>query len=189
MNDMPGLHELRETLLGDRSYPVVVVGRAEVGGRPAQPAIAPRELRRVMGEQGSIYFVPGEHLLRSLRGDLGRDLALTTGAVRVYWPGLRARHHPDSHPLVPVLPDEPLWATLAAFTRAFDLSRPHVREEISQIEDMRSLADVRRQDLEARLAEAESKLRIAQYELHRQCTRANEAERQARRPVPQGGVE
>ena len=131
-----GLRQLEADLRGDRSYPIVILASEE---SRREPVIPPDDVRSVIGATGRIYFIPGEYRLRQLRSMLGRSLAVSRGTARVFWPGLNAQSDPETHPLVAALFDEAPWGTLAAFARAFDLSRPHVRAEIIQLDESRRM--------------------------------------------------
>jgi hypothetical protein len=130
-------------LLGGRDEAVVVLARSVDGPVPALPV---EGVRDIVGPRAHLVYVPGCDLRLRLRGLLGRGLAVAAGSVRVYWPGLSAGSDPGEHPLVPVLPDEPERAALAAFRLSFDLSRCGVRQEIALMEDVfaRGLYDAER---------------------------------------------
>lgn len=180
VNGKSGLRELEADLRRSRSYPIVVLTRDE---NSRDPVIIPGDIRSVIGAAGEIYFIPREYLLRRLNGMLRRNLAVPRGAARVFWPGLTAQSDPEAHPLVAGLMDEAPWATLAAFTRAFDLSRPHVRAEIIQLEDSRRMQERQRIAAEEQQASTEQHLRDAQYELHRVRTAAERSHANVRPPA------
>jgi transcriptional regulator with XRE-family HTH domain len=156
-----------------RAYAVVAVASSVDGD---QPVIAASEIRAVVGPTARVYFVPGEALLGVLRERVGRGLALTLGAVRVWWPGVSRRSDPGDHPLVLSLEGESERDMLAEFSCQFHLSRPDVRREIKQIEDVRALAEHRLAEAEEKDDKTAQRLRDAHRERHREATRADAAE-------------
>jgi hypothetical protein len=56
--------------------------------------------------------------------------------ARIFWPQLTLHSDPLHHPLVPILDIEPVESALAEFARSFDLSRPHIRREIEQLDEL-----------------------------------------------------
>lgn len=157
-------------LSADRVEPVVGLARCLDAD---EPVLAPERVRAVVGAGPRIYYVPGESLLRRLQGSLGQRLALVTGGVRVWWPGLQARCDPGGHPLVLALDGEPQADVLAELARRFDLSRPSVRGEIAVIEDARRLA-------ERELSQALAQSAGMRLERDRALARARQAERALR---------
>lgn len=165
------VREMRAYLLSaDRVEPVVGLARCLDAD---EPVLAPERVRAVVGAGPRIYYVPGESLLRRLQGSLGQRLALVTGGVRVWWPGLQARCDPGGHPLVLALDGEPQADVLAELARRFDLSRPSVRGEIAVIEDARRLA-------ERELSQALAQSAGMRLERDRALARARQAERALR---------
>jgi hypothetical protein len=168
-----GMQSLEDFLLSGRSAAVVVLSQS---ADTFQPVLSPARIRAIIGPEGTIYYVPGEQLLRQLRAVLGHGLALSRGTVRIFWPGLTIRSDPADHPLVPVLDGEPVESALAEFARQFDLSRPRVRSEIRLIEDSRSILQ---SELDAARTEAHrvaEQLRDANIDRHEAVTRAERAE-------------
>jgi hypothetical protein len=151
----------------DRGLPVV--GLACVDEISA-PVLAPQLVRKFVGIDARIYYVPGEYLLRRLQGMLGRRLALPAGGARVWWPGVAPCGDPAAHPLVLALDSESEADMFAEFARQFDLSRPHVRAEIRLIEGARALA-------EHELSQAREQNRSLVVDRDRALTRAQHAER------------
>jgi hypothetical protein len=138
-----------------------------------EPVLAPRLVREIVGVRPRIYYVPGEYLLRRLRGMLGQRLALPVGSARVWWPGMSTRSDPAAHPLVLALDSESQEHMLAELARLFHLSRPFVRSEIRLIEDVRALA-------EYELSQAREQNRAIAIERDQALTRAQQAERALR---------
>jgi hypothetical protein len=167
-----GMQSLEDFLLGERVVPAVVLSQS---ADTFQPVLSPAGIRATIGVEGAIYYVPGEQLLRQLRAVFGHALALSRGAVRIFWPGLSIRSDPADHPLVPILDGEGEGEALGEFARQFDLSRPRVRSEIKLIEDARSVLqselDAARRDTH-RVAE---QLRDANIDRHEAVTRAERA--------------
>jgi hypothetical protein len=103
------------------------------------------------------------------RALLGGRLGLSAGAARVWWPGLTLDSAPSEHPLVSLIDYEDKPNMLAEFERAFDLSRPAVRQEINLIEDARAL-------LSHELATETEKTRALKTQLNKVIARAEAAE-------------
>lgn len=162
-----GLLKMQAYLLsGRRKLPVVAFTRSLESD---EPVLVASDVRAVVGRGPRIYYMPEEHLLLSLREALGRALTLPVGAARVWWPGLYVGSDPSGHPLVVELDGEPEQQMLVEFARRFDLSRPRVREEIRQIEEVRRLA-------EDELAKARQQNRDMKIERHEALMRAETAE-------------
>ncbi|HTD09540.1 MAG TPA: hypothetical protein VK680_11670 [Solirubrobacteraceae bacterium] len=135
-------------LSGDRDQPAIAL----TSGSTGQLVLAPGKVREIVGG-GRIYLVRGEDLLLHLEGLLGPNLALPTGAARIWWPELTLDDDPLEHPAVLQLEDEPEADTFTEFARCFELSRPVVRREITQIEDARRLLEI---ELESAVRELEA---------------------------------
>jgi hypothetical protein len=168
-----GMQSLEDFLLGERAAPVVVLSQST---DTFQPVLSPGRIRTIIGPEGAIYYVPGEQLLRQLRAVLGHALALSRGAVRIFWPGLTIRSDPADHPLVPMLDGESEEDALAEFARQFDLSRPRVRSEIKLIEDSRSLLQGELDAVRQEAHHVAEQLRDANIDRHEAVTRAERAE-------------
>ncbi len=163
----PGLRNMQASLLSARrKRPMIALTRSLSTG---EPVLVSGDVRGVVGPGPRIYYIPEERLLRVLQETLGRSLALPVGAARVWWPGLSAGSDPSEHPLVLELDGEAGCGMLGEFARRFDLSRPRVREEIKQIEDVRRLA-------ENELAKARQQNRDMKIERHEALMRAEAAE-------------
>jgi hypothetical protein len=151
----------------DRGLPVVGLAcLQEINA----PVLAPQLVRKIVGIDVRIYYVPREYLLRRLHGMLGPRLALPAGGARVWWPGLAPSSDPAAHPLVLALDSESETDMLAEFARRFDVSRPYVGAEIRLIEDARALA-------ERELSQALEQNRGLVVDRDRALTRAQPAER------------
>jgi hypothetical protein len=146
------LRDLETDLFGDRDVAVVVIAQAEEG---ELPALNPEDVRRVVGPNARIYVVLSTSLLGRLTRVLGAGLSVYCGEVRVLWPGLSSRDDPADHPLVKALPGEPQKDTLRELELQFDLSRPHVRREIKQLDELRAMAEIELNDAKRRLAAIE----------------------------------
>ncbi len=155
-----------ELLSGDRVQPVVGITSMVDSD---ELVLAPASVRATVGPFPRIYLVTGEGTLRGVSVGLGRELALLPGAARVWWPGLTERSDPADHPLVGRIDDEDDSAMLADFSRQFDLSRPAVRREIREIEDLRAL-------LERDLAQERRQSQTLEVEFRRMRVRAEAAE-------------
>jgi hypothetical protein len=127
-----------ELLSGDRVQPAVGITSMPDSDELVLTAAS---VRGIVGPSARIYLVPGEDALRGLDECLGRGLALLPGALRVWWPGLTVPSDPADHPLVTRIDDEDDSGMLAEFRRRFDLSRPTVRREIRELEDLRALLE------------------------------------------------
>ncbi|HEX5853213.1 MAG TPA: helix-turn-helix domain-containing protein [Solirubrobacteraceae bacterium] len=79
------------------------------------------------------------------------------------------------------LEDEDPSTVVAQFACRFDLSRPHVRREINQIEDARALAEHERDESKKKDVTTAERLRAAHTERHREATRADTAEAELER--------
>jgi hypothetical protein len=173
----PALRELQGQLLSkDRRQPIVALARSLESN---EPVLAASDVRAIVGPEPALYFIGGEYLLRILQGALGRQLALHRGSARIWWPDLSRRSDPSDHPLVLELDGEPHGHMLAEFAREFDLSRPRVRREIKQVEDIRRMAEHELSDVRAQLTKTEERLRDAHVERHSEATRADTAELRA----------
>jgi hypothetical protein len=155
-----------ELLSGDRVQPAVGITSMLDSD---ELVLAPASVRAIVGPSARIYLVTGEDALRGLDGCLGRGLALLPGAVRVWWPGLTVGSDPADHPLVMRIDDEDDAEMLAEFRRRFDLSRPAIRREIREIEDLRAL-------LERELRQERRKNGNLKIELRKMRARAEAAE-------------
>ena len=162
-----GLLKMQAYLLsGKRKLPVIAFTESLESD---EPVLVASDVRAVVGPGPRIYYMPEEHLLLSLQEALGRALTLPAGAARVWWPGLSVASDPGEHPLVVALDGEPEQHMFGEFARRFDLSRPRVREEIKQIEEVRRLA-------EDELANARQQNREMKIERHEALIRAKTAE-------------
>jgi transcriptional regulator with XRE-family HTH domain len=173
MLDDAGLDDLVAELRSpERVYAVVGVAWSLDGGGPV---LAASEIRRVVEPAARVYLIPSDELLRELRSRLRPKLALTPGAIRIWWPGVKQRSDPGDHPLVVPLEGERPEDVLAEFARQFHLSRPDVRREIQQIEDARALAEHRLKEAEAKDRATAQRLRDAHVERNREAARAEAA--------------
>jgi hypothetical protein len=153
-------------LSGDRPWPVIGLASAADGeGLVVDPAGV--QLR--LGRGPRIYVVAGRRELGVLRELLGGRLFLPAGAARVWWPGLSLHSDPRDHPLVSRADDEEDPEMLAELARSFDLSRPAVRKEIKEIEELHAM-------LEHELAEERRQHRDLKIERSRALQRAETAE-------------
>jgi transcriptional regulator with XRE-family HTH domain len=157
----------------NRMHPVVGLSSSPI---ESEPALVASEVREIVGPFARIYLLPNEDQRLGLKAKLGRKLALFPDTVRVWWPGLTRRSDPGDHPLVAVLEGESGPDLLAEFGREFELSRPHIRREIKQIEDARALAEHRCKQAEEKEHTARERLRDSQVERHREALRAVQAE-------------
>ncbi len=157
-----------------REIPYVLVTRGTGDRAPALPL---QSIRDALGPIPRIYFIATGSLLRKLRARLGSGLMVNHGAVRIFWPGVTLESDPYAHPLVPVLEDEPVEATLQELARRFDLSRPRVRAEIRLIEDARSMLESAATSLKRDLADATRQRDHARNQLRTMTLRAEAAER------------
>ena len=174
MGTDPGVRSLEALLLGDRDVPVIVLSQAE---ESLEPVFPPAAVRAVVGPDARIYYVPGEYLLRGLRGTLGHTLALGRGGARIFWPGLCTRSDPAEHPLVLPLAGERECDALAELARRFDLSRPHVRREMKLVEDDRALLQQQLAGAQEAHRNLAQDLRDAKIARHAAMMRAESAER------------
>jgi hypothetical protein len=118
-----------------RDYPIVGLA---LRGDEAEPALMPREVRAVAGEDTRIYLIVGDYLLRRLQKTQGAKLDIAGGVVWVWWPGCGVQG---------VDRDASRSIALQQFARELELSRPVARSEIERLADARAL-------LECELAEA-----------------------------------
>jgi hypothetical protein len=158
-------------LSGDRDQPAIAL----TSGSTGQLVLAPDKVREIVGG-AQIYLVTGEDLLLHFEGLLGPNLALPSGAVRIWWPELTVESDPLEHPAVLQLEDEPEADTLGEFARCFELSRPTVRREITLIEDARRLVECELEEAREQQRRTDERLRDTQVECHEQETRTEEAE-------------
>jgi hypothetical protein len=177
VRDEEGLARLGHSLLGKRETAIVVLTQLEDESRPVLP---PGEVRTAVGQEARIYLVCGDHLLRRLRRILGLALMVERGTLRIYWPGLSLRSDPFSHPLIPVLADEPLELSLQELKRGFELTRPYVRGEIKLIEDARTVLQEEVEELKGDLKAMATQLRNASEQRHGAPPRAEAGEQQLR---------
>jgi hypothetical protein len=155
-----------ELLSGDRVQPAVGITSMPDSDELVLTAAGVLE---VVGPSARIYLVTGEDALRGVDECLGRGLALLPGAVRVWWSGLTLGSDPADHPLVTRIDDEDDAGMLAEFRRRFDLSRPTVRREIRELEDLRAL-------LERELTHERRENQNLKVEFRQMRTRAEAAE-------------
>jgi len=91
-----------------------------------------RDVRRVVGDPPRIFVIAWDALLD--RQSLPGELALERGSsARIWWPGLASTSNPKDHPLVSPQEEDD---AVEVFSRAFDLSRPTVRKELSRLEGL-----------------------------------------------------
>jgi hypothetical protein len=174
----PALRELQGQLLSkDRRQPIVALARSLESN---EPVLAASDVRAIVGAEPRLYFIGGDYLLRILQGALGRRLALQRGSARIWWPGVSKRSDPSDHPLVLELDGEPREQMLEELAREFDLSRPRVRRELNQIEDIRRMAEDDLREVRGQLTKTEERLRDAHVERHGEATRAETAEARLR---------
>jgi hypothetical protein len=145
-------------LSGERELPAVGIARSlEAEG----PVLNAADVRVIVGAGPRIYYVPDEEMLGVLEGLLGRVIALPAGGVRVWWPGLSVQSVARDHPFVLAHDCETPASVLEEFAKAFDLSRPRVREEIRVIEGLHRIAERERDEAIRRAEAAEARLRDA----------------------------
>jgi len=152
-----------------------VVGVTCHPGSP-EPLLSYEQLRGVVGSGVRVYLVP-DTALRRLEDGLGAPLALPTNGIRIWWPDLTG--NPEHHPVIPVLESESSEATITEFARAFHLTHPLVRDEISRIEQLRIVAEHQAADADQRADEAAQSTREAQVARHQAELRAEAARAQA----------
>ena len=141
-----------EAFLGaPRDQPVVLLTRVPGG---EEPVLAPERVRRIVGPGVRIYFVVSERALMRLRRLLGERLAVTEGAVRVWWPGFTRHSDPEDHPLMELIAEP--GDELEEFARRFDLSRPRVRRELKLTEEALAHAEYELRQAAQRAAQAEA---------------------------------
>lgn len=174
ISDSQGLERLKGILLGNRGGPCIVLPRST---ESSEPAVPPGRIRAILGPEPRIYFVTDDHLLPKFRTALGSSLAVSRGALRIYWPGLNVQADPFAHPLLVPLDEESIPSTLRELEQKFDLSRPTVRPVVKLIEDARSVLAREVTRLETELRETKRQLCQAQGEARSERARAVEAER------------
>lgn len=168
------LHEMvADICSSSRTYAVVGIASSL---DDAEPAIAASDIRGVVGPDARIYFLRTDELLHGLKTEIGAKLALSRGAARIWWPAVTPRSDPGDHPLVLPLESESPEHTLAEFARQFRLSRPDVRREFQQTDEVRALAEHRLEEAENKDDTTAQRLREAHTERHREATRADTAE-------------
>jgi hypothetical protein len=159
-------HELRSLLgyiLGERSQPVIALALMEGAEMTVLP---PRGVRAIVGPDPRIYVIRRDALLGQLAKALGRGLAVTVGAARIWWPGVTRTSDPFDHPLVVQVESEHAGSLLEEFARQFDLSRPLVREEIKRLDGMRGLLELELERNQGALATSDERLRDEQIARH-----------------------
>lgn len=168
------LHEMIADLCSaSRTYAVVGIASSL---DDAEPAIATSDIRGIVGPDARIYFLQTDELLHGLKTEIGTKLALSRGAARIWWPAVTRRSDPGDHPLVLPLEGESPQHILAEFARQFRLSRPDVRREFQQTDDVRALAEHRQEQAENKGDTTAQRLREAHTERHREAARADTAE-------------
>jgi hypothetical protein len=173
VNTKRRLHGLVTHLLGERNQPVIVLALMDEQNIAVLP---PRGVRSVAGPEPRIYIVRHDPLLDQLTDILGPGLALTRGALRVYWPGLSTESDPRDHPLVEQVESEYASSLMDEFALRFDLSRPRVRGEIKTLEDMRGLTERELERSKDQLTRAEQRVRDLHVSCHNERMRADAAE-------------
>jgi hypothetical protein len=115
--------------------------RSEAAIGIAQPAdaLSMRGLRSVIGAGPRIFHVHNRWL-EVLARALGRH-ALPVEMIKIWWPGLTPASEPGDHPWFVAVADENPECLLEEFARIFYLSRPVVRREVRQLEELRSIAE------------------------------------------------
>jgi hypothetical protein len=117
-------------------------------------------IRAIIGDGARIYLITDNLLLSRLQTTLGRSLTLPSDAIRVWWPGLSLRSDPTDHPLILEMAGEDYESLMVEFERQFELSRPYVRAEIRQIEELRALAERERKHAVAQQHKLENRFGI-----------------------------
>jgi hypothetical protein len=169
----PGLASLARYLLSEeRELPAVGIARSL---EAEEPVLSAADVRVIAGAGPRIYYVADDELLEVLAGLLGRVLGLPAGGVRVWWPALSVGSVARDHPFVLEHDCESPASVLAEFAKAFDLSRPSVREEIRVIEGLHRLAE----DELAQAREENRAMRVERYEAIRRAEAAEAALRDA----------
>jgi hypothetical protein len=115
------LGTLVEFLLGERCMPVVALAPIKDDD---MVVLAPQCVRAVIGPGAPLYIMQHEHLLDRLTSALGRELTLTVGAARVWWPGLTRVSDPLDHPLVTQMESEQAGSLLEKFALRFRSQSP-----------------------------------------------------------------
>jgi hypothetical protein len=79
----------------DRGYPVIAI-TARPGER--EPALSIERIRKIVGPDTPIYFIPSYDLALRLSHLLPRPMTLGGGAGRLWWPGVDGDSRPEDHP-------------------------------------------------------------------------------------------
>jgi hypothetical protein len=167
------LERLCDDITGERDHPIVGL---TLRSYSCDPVLRACDIRAVVGRGTRIYLIEDEDLLQDLQDVLGRRLGISSGAIRVWWPGVAKSGDPGDHPLIVGLEDEDYRVTLEEFAHEFDLSRPRVRGRLRTIDDARALLQRELVDLREERHRLLERVRDCQIEAHELRTRAEAAE-------------
>lgn len=112
----------RDLFSPERELPIVFVT-----GANSKPILPFDALAAAIQSEYLCWFCPIAEVVEELNGTLGRRLRVPPEAIRIFWPKLNRADDPAAHPLIEVLPCDPVSAAAEAVGYAFDLSRPRVR--------------------------------------------------------------
>src|SRR3712207_4830995 len=92
------LHALARAVL-DPTRTIALIG---LSSRPREdfPALDPEAIRRIVGDEVPIYFLPDGPVTRGLQEHLPQALRVFGGAARIWWPGASRESDGHDHPLI-----------------------------------------------------------------------------------------
>jgi biotin operon repressor len=79
----------------DRNYPVIALTPRRGEERPA---LSVARVRKIVGQGTPVYFIPSYDFMIRLNQLLPRFLSVSSGAARLWWPGVGERSQPEDHP-------------------------------------------------------------------------------------------
>lgn len=167
------LEILCDDITSEREHPIVGLTLRSCSRDPVLRAC---DIRTVVRGEARIYLIEDDALLEDLQDMLGTRLALWSGAIRVWWPGVSKSADSGEHPLIVGLEDEDYRVTLDEFAHEFDLSRPRVRSRLRMIDDSRALLQRELADLREERHGLLERIRDCQIEAHALRSRAEAAE-------------
>jgi len=139
VRDKSGVKDLESRLLSpERASPIIGLSRSR---DTDEPTLAYEDVLAIVGPRVPVYLILGTQQHTSLQRTLTRKLALSSGASRIWWPGLSRRSDSRDHPAILHLGGEDEDGMILEFARQWDLSRPHVRREMKLLDGALSMAE------------------------------------------------
>jgi hypothetical protein len=143
---------IAEILSPERNH--AVIGLTTRPGE-SEPAIAPGDVRSIVGPAPRIYVIPTGPLTRGLTRSLPARLDVCGGAARIWWPGINPHSDPLDHPLALCHPSTSPSHARAVVAEKYEDTRPLTRRREALLQRQRTLTQEHNRHLTDRLSRAE----------------------------------